>query len=392
MQSRVLSATPPRVGSVGLPRILCVDDEPNVLTGLQRQLRGRFEVLVATSGREGLALLDRAGGLAVVVSDMRMPEMDGAKFLRLVRERAADTVRILLTGYGDLESMAAAVNDGNIFRLLTKPCATETLLAAIEAAVVRHTRLTAARDERVRLLLEIQSADQVKDEFLASISHELRTPLNVIVGYADLLQERGAGPLTAQQSDILARLAGWAVDLDQLLGQVLFTTAMAAGRNGARPCRVPLATLVTALAGVCTGLARPTSLMLDWQPPHDAAGSVVVELAGILTVVRQLLTNAYASTLEGRVTVRITTGLTDVTVDVAVAGTTVGGLELSETFEARRIVACGKTREALGVGLCLLSRCVARLGGVVEVGQDALFRIRLGGLRACRRRTGASGP
>jgi response regulator RpfG family c-di-GMP phosphodiesterase len=105
------------------PRILCVDDEPMVLDGLSDVLRRSFDVRVASSGAEGLAMLkEQRREVAVVISDMRMPEMPGSIFLREARRVAPLAVRMLLTGYADHEAAIKAVNDGQIFRFLTKPC------------------------------------------------------------------------------------------------------------------------------------------------------------------------------------------------------------------------------------------------------------------------------
>ncbi len=125
--------------------ILCVDDEPNVLEGLSLHLRRRYAVATATSGALGLEALRRVPATAVVISDMRMPAMDGVAFLRAVRELAPDAVRILLTGQADLESAIAVVNEGQIFRFLTKPCPPPALLAAVQAAADQHRLVTSER-------------------------------------------------------------------------------------------------------------------------------------------------------------------------------------------------------------------------------------------------------
>src|SRR6266545_290994 len=117
------------------PRILCVDDEPNVLEGLSLHLRRRHEVWTATSGADALALLARDGPPEVIISDMRMPGMDGAVFLSKARQLYPETVRLLLTGQTDLMSAVSAVNQGQIFRFLTKPCAPADMLAAVASAV-----------------------------------------------------------------------------------------------------------------------------------------------------------------------------------------------------------------------------------------------------------------
>lgn len=125
--------------------ILCVDDEPNVLAGLSLSLHRQYRVSTAVNGQAGLAIVDSDDPPAVVVSDMRMPEMDGAAFLSRVKERSPDSVRLLLTGHTDIESAIAAVNHGQVFRFLTKPCAAQTFLAAIQAAVEQHRLVTAER-------------------------------------------------------------------------------------------------------------------------------------------------------------------------------------------------------------------------------------------------------
>jgi response regulator RpfG family c-di-GMP phosphodiesterase len=119
------------------PRILCVDDEPQVLESLRDSLRRRFEVVGTSNGFEALRLLV-AEPFPVVISDMRMPRIDGARFLTLAREHAPDTTRLLLTGQSTLDDAVSAVNEGEIFRFLVKPCPTPDLITAIDSAIRQH--------------------------------------------------------------------------------------------------------------------------------------------------------------------------------------------------------------------------------------------------------------
>jgi len=130
--------------------VLFVDDEPNVLEGIQRTLRKQVELRTASSGAEALRLMREAGPFALVVSDMRMPAMNGAQFLAKVREQEPDTIRMILSGQADLEATLAAVNEGHIHRFLTKPCPTDQLLAAVEDGLHQHRLLTAEKVLRVR--------------------------------------------------------------------------------------------------------------------------------------------------------------------------------------------------------------------------------------------------
>jgi CheY-like chemotaxis protein len=130
---------------IKLTEVLCVDDEPRVLEGLRLTLRRGFDVTLAASGAQGLAALEQKPGIAVVISDMRMPVMDGAAFLTKVRDRAPDAIRILLTGELGRDAAVAAVNEGQVFRFLTKPCAPEKLLAAMDAALRQRQLITAEK-------------------------------------------------------------------------------------------------------------------------------------------------------------------------------------------------------------------------------------------------------
>ena len=128
------------------PKILCLDDEANVLAALKRQLHRDYEVHVADNARAAIQILMREGPFPVVTSDLRMPLVDGISFLAKVAERSPQTVRILLTGYADLDSAMAAVNRGRVFRFLTKPCRKEDLVTAIEAGLTQYRLQQAERE------------------------------------------------------------------------------------------------------------------------------------------------------------------------------------------------------------------------------------------------------
>jgi CheY-like chemotaxis protein len=127
------------------PRILCVDDEPQILEALSVNLGRRFQVSTALSGAAGLEKLRTDEPYAVLMSDMRMPGMDGATLLKHACAEVPDTVRILLTGQSDLNSAIAAVNEGQIFRFLSKPCPAPILIKTLESAVEQNRLLTAEK-------------------------------------------------------------------------------------------------------------------------------------------------------------------------------------------------------------------------------------------------------
>jgi len=146
---------------LGLPRVLCVDDDERLLAGLELRLRRSFDVVTATSAADALAKLERSTPFAAVISDMRMPHADGARLLSAIRRVSPETTRILLTGQADVASAIAAVNDGEIFRFLLKPIEAPQLVAVLDEAVARHRAMLAQRgfvEQVLRATADIMSA------------------------------------------------------------------------------------------------------------------------------------------------------------------------------------------------------------------------------------------
>ena len=133
-------------------KVLLVDDEINVLQGYQRALRKRFDLDVAISGAEALQKIAAHGPYAVVVSDMRMPAMNGVELLATVKQRVPDTVRIMLTGNSDQQTAIEAINKGDIFRFLNKPCDKDTLARTLDDGI-RQYGLTVAEKELLQKTL-----------------------------------------------------------------------------------------------------------------------------------------------------------------------------------------------------------------------------------------------
>jgi response regulator RpfG family c-di-GMP phosphodiesterase len=148
-------------------RILCVDDEPKLLAVYQRMFEGQFAIDIAEGPEKGLAAVAERGPFAVVVSDMRMPGMNGAQFLGRVRVISPESVRMLLTGYADQQSAIDAINEGSVFRFLTKPCSKDVFGNALAAAIEQHRLIVSEKE-----LLEgtLRGSIQVLTELLALVN------------------------------------------------------------------------------------------------------------------------------------------------------------------------------------------------------------------------------
>lgn len=148
-------------------KILFVDDEENILHAYKLALHKQYQLTTATSAATALEMIESDGPFAVIVSDMKMPGMDGIEFLRIASERAPDTVRVMLTGFAELQTAVEAVNSGNIFRFLTKPCPAEEIAVTLESCLAQYRLVTS---EKVLLEDTLNGSIKVLTEILSLVN------------------------------------------------------------------------------------------------------------------------------------------------------------------------------------------------------------------------------
>jgi len=148
-----------------LPRILVVDDEEAILETMTYTFQDEYEVHTSTDARKALAMLDASAPFAVVLTDQRMPDMSGVEFVAEVFRRHPATVRMILTGFSDIEAIIQAINDGHVYAYITKPWEPEQLKQLMKQAV-EHNKLTV---ENERLLADLRKANV----FLEAVMDEL---------------------------------------------------------------------------------------------------------------------------------------------------------------------------------------------------------------------------
>ena len=158
--------------------LLIVDDEPNVCDSVHDLLRREFRVLKAHSAEEGYQIMQQEE-VHIVMSDQRMPQISGVELLTKLKARYPQAIRMLFTGFADLESIIAAINQGHIFQFLRKPWQPEDLLSAVRQASFEYDRLEMVAREREQLLEEING---LKDRLslLESVVRDLSEPTGAV--------------------------------------------------------------------------------------------------------------------------------------------------------------------------------------------------------------------
>jgi len=147
-------------------KILLVDDEPKVLAAIKRQLRKKFRFETALSGEEALKVIDEKGPFAVVVSDYKMPGMNGIDFLCKVKTVDPDTVRMMLTGSADMSTAIQAVNEGSIFQFHPKPCPAETLGQAIKSGIDKYRETTDSQTAMKKIKTSLEDASRIQQTLM----------------------------------------------------------------------------------------------------------------------------------------------------------------------------------------------------------------------------------
>ena len=210
---RRLSASPAENAK---PILVIVDDEADVLRSVQNLLRLDYQVATFQHGAEAIKFLEKTPRVHVILSDQRMPGMSGVEVLQHAMAIRPETTRLLFTAYADIRAVVDAINQGNVFRYLAKPCDPELLAIVVRQAVEHHDLIV----EKNTLLAELQNsndrlleANRVKGAFIEVASHELNTPLTVVLGMIDLWKMSQGQTASQQERQWVDRIAAAAARL-----------------------------------------------------------------------------------------------------------------------------------------------------------------------------------
>jgi signal transduction histidine kinase len=166
--------------------VLYIDDEENNLQAFKASFRRQYEIYTAISAVEGLKILQNVN-IQVIIADQKMPNTTGVEFFKSITETFPDPIRILLTGYTDIEALADAINHGDIYRYITKPWNDLELHNSIKNAYDAYRAKIDLRNK----IAELEKTNNELNRFIYSISHELRAPLVSVIGIVNLVKMEG---------------------------------------------------------------------------------------------------------------------------------------------------------------------------------------------------------
>lgn len=248
------------------PTLLVVDDEVDNVDALERLFRRKYNVLKATSGSEAITLLKSNPQVAVILSDQRMPKMTGVEFLKKSIKSHPDAIRLLLTGYTDIDSVISAINSGEIYRYLTKPWDPVDLTNTIDKAFDKYGLREELKEKNRALeeaLDELKTLDEAKNQFMVLVNHELKTPLTVITSFLGLLKET---TLDEEQAKYTLRIEQSTERLQKLVDDVL---ELVSAETGLLPLNIKKTNVEKLIDPVISELdneAQKRGQTLEFQP------------------------------------------------------------------------------------------------------------------------------
>lgn len=285
--------------------ILVVDDEVDNLDLLKRTFRRDYNVFTANSAMEALRVLDERE-VAVIVSDQRMPEMTGVELFQKSREKYPHTIRILLTGYIDINALVDAINMGHVYRCVTKPWSREEIVMTVKRAVEHYAttkqnirlldELKIKNDELERNYKALKRLDELKTRFMVISSHELRTPASIISGNLELLNSGAMGDMGSEQKEVIENAYKGTTRLIDLIEDVLSVLRIDSHQVKLKPSKFNLHDVVDECIRDVRLFLQERQQTVDNQLPVT---EIEADRSRLTQVMMNLLSNAMKYSLDG---------------------------------------------------------------------------------------------
>ncbi len=369
--------------------IIALDDEPNILSAFQRLFFNEsFQIFTTTDYKQALEVLDKEN-IKIVLSDQRMPDIDGVDFLKMVKERKPDVVRMLITGHTDIKAAEDAINVGQVYSFINKPWNTDELKATISRAlkhydlVVENRKLfeaTIAKNEDLEILnRKLKNMYEVQKEFTSTVSHELRTPLASIKSTVDLVLSKTAGELNEDQVKFLSKAKNNVDRLGRLINDILDLTKLESGKTKLNIEFNDLQPLIAEVVDIQKILAQEKGLFLDHQLPEKLV-KIPFDADKMHQVFNNLIGNAIKFTKEGGITVFCGDYTDSNYIKICIKDTGPGISPDDQDKLFHKFQQLGESTSQVGgtgLGLAICKEIIERHGGKIwvesKVGQGSTF-------------------
>jgi len=362
----------------GAGNILVVEDEVGIRATLCAILEDAgYKVIGLDKGAEALEMI-RNQPFNVVITDTRLPDVDGMEILELAKEIDPDVAVIVMTGYASLETAVEAVNEG-AYAYFVKPANVDEMKTTIINAL-RQQRLSRENKRLVddlqwsnKLLFEankqLKKTTDAKSVFLASMSHELRTPLNVIIGFSELMIDEVPGEINEEQRQCLNDVLSSSKHLLSLINEVLDLSKIESGKVELRLSNIVLTKVIESLKSTLMPILAPRKQSLDIEI-EEGLPPVYADKAKLRQVFLNLLTNAIKYTSDGgKLKIEAVRDGDWCQVSVIDNGTGIKKEDQERIFEpfTQIDVLPQEKREGTGLGLALSKQLVEMSGGKIWV-------------------------
>ena len=357
------------------PVILLVDDEPRILSALQRLLRREgYRILTAGSGAAALSILDQES-VNIILSDLRMPEMDGFAFLGAVQDRGLEAARVLMSGNADLKLVIDGVNEGRFSQFIEKPWVDDALKISLRKLIEAQQLARENKELMKALRSQNQMLNQAsekaaseirqKERLFATISHEIRNPLHGIQGILELLSRDSVG----RDQKLLSTAITSAGFMRQIIDDVLDYSKVEAGKMVLQKVAFSPVALATDIISLMQPMATGQQLVLDLYYEEAIAERYFKgDDFRIRQILNNLLSNAIKYTKKGSVGVEITV---DPILKIAVMDTGIGIPEekMASLFDAFVMTndQHDRTFGGTGLGLTIVKNLTELMGGEIGV-------------------------
>ncbi|KPA19649.1 multi-sensor hybrid histidine kinase [Candidatus Magnetomorum sp. HK-1] len=378
--------------------LLIIDDEIDVVKTLKRMFRRQYNVFTATSADKGIDII-KSESIQVIISDQRMPGITGTDFFKLIKNDYPDIVRMILTGYADIEAVIDSINIGNVFRYLAKPWEPEEMITTVSDAFKYHILISSnrklmkelkeanelleykvsERTEQLNLMVKelkeakevAESANRAKSEFLANMSHEIRTPMNGIIGMAELMEST---KLNEEQLEYARTINQCGHSLLSIINDILDFSKIEAGQLNMEYIEFNIMDVIEEVCDIMATQAHKNNLELI----HYVETSLPKKLKGdpvrLQQVLINLVGNALKFTSKGHVFIRINNLMDDkksLKIRCSVTDTGIGIAEkhIHKLFKpfSQSDTSISRKFGGTGLGLAISKKICEKMGGEIGV-------------------------